>query len=73
MTLTVDDIREHAERLQGRLEEERARVTSGKYSGHPAANLELIAGLEGRVAELLADCDRYEAMVRAVAEPVPAC
>lgn len=60
MSMTVDDIRDHAALLEGRLEEERNRVRSGRYSGHPAANLRLIAGLEGRVAELRAECDRLE-------------
>lgn len=65
--MTVDEIREHAQRLQGRLDDERRRVTAGEYSGHPSANLKLIAALEGRVAELLDQCDAAEAAREPVA------
>lgn len=58
--MTVEDVREHAERLQGRLDLERRRVGSGGYTGHPAANLELISALEHRVAALLEQCDLLE-------------
>jgi hypothetical protein len=68
MSLTVDDIRAHAELLEERLEEERRRVRAGKYSGHPAANLRLIAGLEGRVAELRLMCDLEEVRAQAQME-----
>lgn len=61
MSMTVTEIREHAGRLQGRLDIERRRVRAGEYGGHPHANLGLIAALEGRVAELLALCDVVEA------------
>lgn len=62
MSLTVNEIREHANLLQGRLEYERLRLDAGDYSnGHPRANLELIEALEGRVAELLKLCDTVEA------------
>lgn len=70
--MTLNDIRAHAATLQDRLTEERARVRNGQYTGHPAVNLRLIAGLEGRVAELLELCDLYEAKVRAAAGLVPA-
>lgn len=60
MSMTVSEIRDHAERLQGRLTEERHRVRDGHYTGHPAANLKLITALEGRVAELLSQCDALE-------------
>lgn len=61
MTMTVTEIREHAEQLRGRLQEERRKVGDGTYSGHPHANLVLIEALEGRVAELLSMADRVEA------------
>lgn len=59
--MTVTEIRDHAERLQGRLDAERRKVHAGNYQGHPHANLGLIEALEGRVAELLAQCDVVEA------------
>lgn len=58
--MTVDDVRDHAGRLQDRLDLERRRISSGSYTGHPAANLELIAALENRVAALLEQCDLLE-------------
>ena len=61
MSMTVTEIREHAGQLQGRLDIERRKVREGKYSGHPHANLGLIEALEGRVAELMAQCDALEA------------
>jgi len=61
MSLTVTEIREHAGLLQGRLESERLRLAAGDYgNGHPRANLRLIEALEGRVAELLKQCDEVE-------------
>lgn len=61
MSMTVTEIRDHAEQLQGRLDIERRKVREGAYHGYPHANLGLIAALEGRVAELLKQCDEVEA------------
>lgn len=62
MSMTVTEIREHAGQLQMRLTEERHRMNAGDYgNGHPRANQELITALEGRVAELLYQCDVVEA------------
>lgn len=67
--MTVVEVREHAERLQGRLETERKKVETGQYTGPRSVHLELIEALEGRIGELLDQCDRVEA---ATAEAVAA-
>ncbi len=59
--MTVDEIKEHAGQLQGRLDAERRKVRAGQYCGHPHANMALIEALEGRVAELLYQCTALEA------------
>lgn len=61
MTMTTTDIRAHADQLQGRLEIERKKVATGEYGGHPSANLHLIDALEGRIKELLDQCDAVDA------------
>lgn len=58
--MTVTEIREHAERLQGHLEAERRKVKAGEYSGSRTANLNLVAALEGRIDELLGQCRAME-------------
>jgi hypothetical protein len=60
--MTVTDIRDHVERLQGRLDEERRKLHAGEYSGHPHANAALIDALAGRVTELAERCDLLECM-----------
>lgn len=59
--MTVDEVREHAERLQGRLETERKKVETGHYTGPRSVHLELIEALEGRIGELLDQCSKVEA------------
>lgn len=61
MSMTVAEIREHAARLQDHLDLRRHQVTQGYYSGSRTANLALITALEGRIAELTAQCDALEA------------
>lgn len=61
--MTVDEVREHAGRLQGRLDDERKKVETGRYTGPRSVHLELIEALEGRIGELLAQCDTVEAAV----------
>lgn len=56
MTMTVDEIEEHAGRLHDRLTEERRKVDRHEYTGERAANLKLIEALEGRIRELLGLC-----------------
>lgn len=66
MSMTVDEIREHADRLEGRLVAERRKVEAGDYTGPRSANLRLIEGLEGRIKELRAQCDAVAAGAAAV-------
>jgi len=61
MTMTVNEIRGHAARLQDRLDLERRRVEHGGYLGNRECNLDLVRALEGRITELLAHCDAVEA------------
>lgn len=59
--MTVQEIKEHADRLQDRLDAERHKVLRGEYRGSPEANLALIAALDGRITELKAQCAALEA------------
>lgn len=59
--MTVDEIMEHAMRLNDRLAEEVRKVHRHEYTGDHAANLELIRALEGQVAELLVQCESLRA------------
>ena len=61
MSMTTTEIRDHADRLQGRLDEERRRIEHGGYRGNRESNLSLVRALEGRITELLAQCTAVEA------------
>lgn len=58
--MTVPEVREHAENLRNHAVLKRHQVEQGAYHGSRKANLDLILALEGRVAELLAQCDAVE-------------
>lgn len=57
MSMTVDEIEECAGRIRGQLADERRRVRQGEYrSGVRPGDLRLIAELDGRLDDLLAQC-----------------
>lgn len=58
--MTIAEIRDHTDQLQGRLETERRKIERGHYSGPRSVNLALVHALEGRVTELLAQCEEME-------------
>jgi hypothetical protein len=60
MTMTIREIEDHAGRLHDRLQEEKHKVRRGEYDGPPQANLNLIRALEGRIDELLRQCQAAE-------------
>jgi len=72
MSMTIGEIEDHAENLRGRLESERGKVRRGEYLGDRRTNSRLIDALEGRVDELVRQCDKLRAQETVTPVPVPA-